>query len=92
MDRKNDQKYLDAYFIVRRGKEIRRFIIALFALIFGGAVALFGDPIAAYLKTEPGLIKNVALIINVGGFGLLTLWILDGKEYVFPRKVRGGDE
>lgn len=87
-----DQAYLDAYFLERRGKEIRRFIIAVFALLIGLPISGFAEQIAVFLNASEslnlteGAISTFGLVINLCGFGLLAMWILDGKNYVFPRK------
>lgn len=87
-----DQAYLDAYFLERRGKEIRRFIIAVFALLVGLPISGFAEQIAAFLNASEslnlseGAISTFGLVINLCGFGILAMWILDGKDYVFPRK------
>jgi len=87
-----DQAYLDAYFLERRGKEIRRFIIAVFALLIGLPISGFAEQIAAFLNASEsldlseGAISTFGLVINLCGFGILAMWIMDGKDYVFPRK------
>ena len=87
-----DQAYLDAYFLERRGKEIRRFIIAVIAMLIGLLISGFAEQIAAFLNASEnvdlseGAISTFGLVINLCGFGTLAMWILDGKNYVFPRK------
>lgn len=81
-----DQASLDAYFIERRRKEIRRLIIAVFAMVIGVPIAGFAEPIAEYLEVTKGLVDAMGLIVNLCGFALLAMWIMDGKEYVFPTK------
>jgi hypothetical protein len=94
MDQNNtvEHAYLDAYFQERRGKEIRRFIAAVFALFIGLPLSGFAEQIAAFLNASgslnlsEGAISTFGLVINLCGFGILAMWILDGKDYVFPRK------
>lgn len=87
-----DQAYLDAYFLERRGKEIRRFVIAVIAMLIGLPISGFAEQIAAFLNASEslnlseGAISTFGLVINLCGFGILAMWILDGKNYVFPRK------
>ena len=87
-----NQAYLDAYFLERRGKEIRRFVIALIAMLIGLPISGFAEHITAFLNASESLnlsesaISIFGLVINLCGFGILAMWILDGKDYVFPRK------
>jgi len=52
---KADQDYIDAYFLQRRAKEIRRMLIAVFALIAGGLCAGLAEPIVGFLNESPSL-------------------------------------
>lgn len=93
-----DQAYLDAYFLERRGKEIRRLIIGVIAMLIGLPLSGFAEQIAIFLNASEGLnlsesaISTFGLVINLCGFGILVMWILDGKDYVFPRKRGNSDE
>lgn len=87
-----DQAYLDVYFLERRRKEIRRFIIAVIAMLIGLPIAGFAEQITAFLNASESInlsedaISTFGLVINLCGFGLLAMWIMDGKDYVFPKK------
>lgn len=87
-----DQAYLEAYFLERRGKEIRRFIIAVIAMLIGLPISGFSEQIAGFLNASESLnlskgsISTFGLVINLCGFGIMAMWIMDGKDYVFPRK------
>jgi quinol-cytochrome oxidoreductase complex cytochrome b subunit len=95
---KADQDYIDAYFLQRRAKEIRRMLIAVFALIAGGLCAGLAEPIVGFLNESPSLsisqsaVSTFGLVINLCGFAILSIWIMDGKDYVFPPKHRKGSE
>jgi len=87
-----DQSYLDNYFLYRRPKEIQRMIIGVLGLLMGASVMLFADQITVFLNASEslnlskGAVGNFGLVVNLAGVGILFLWILDGKEYVFPKK------
>lgn len=87
----SDKQYIDAYFAARRTKETVRMIIALAAMALGLCLASFAEPVAADLGVRDRLISILGMVIQLAGFGLLTMWIFDGKEYVFPRKRSGGE-
>jgi len=93
-----DQAYLDAYFLERRGKEIRRLLIGVIAMLIGLPFSGFAREIAAFLSASESLnlsesaISTFGLVINLCGFGILAMWMLDGKDYVFPRKRGHSDE
>tara|TARA_R110000823_G_scaffold307587_1_gene430775 strand:+ start:2887 stop:3186 length:300 start_codon:yes stop_codon:yes gene_type:complete len=90
-----DQSYLDNYFLYRRPKEIQRMIIGVLGLLMGASVMLFAEQITVFLNVSEnlnlseGLVSTSGLIVNLAGVGILFLWILDGKEYVFPIKEAG---
>ena len=46
----------------------------------------FADPITEYLGAPESLVSAIGMVINLVGFAILAMWVLDGKEYVFPRK------
>ena len=81
-----EQAYLDEYFAARRAKEIRRLIIAVVAMVVGVPIAGFAAPIAAYLEVTETLVSMFGMGFNLCGFAILTMWIMDGKDYVFPPK------
>lgn len=87
-----DQAYVDAYFIERHSKELRRFIIAVIAMVIGVPIAGFAEPIAGYLEVSESAVSTLGLVSNLCGFGILALWIMDGKDYVFPRKRANGNQ
>lgn len=81
-----DQQYMDEYFITRRAKEVRKLIIAVVAMVAGVPISGFAEDIASYLDVAEGLVSVFGLLFNLCGFFILASWIMDGKEYVFPRK------
>lgn len=89
-----DQSYLENYYLYRRPKEIQRMIIGVFGFLMGASSMLFSEQIAAFLNVSEGVnlsggdVNTFGLVVNLAGVGILFLWILDGKEYVFPPKNR----
>lgn len=84
-----EQAYAETYFIERRRKEIRRFIIAVTAMVIGLPIAGFAGPIAGYLEVSEGAISTLGLVSNLCGFAILAMWVMDGKDYVFQGNKRG---
>lgn len=70
----------EAYFSGRRAKDIARMLIGVTALVIGLIVLGLKDPIAAHLDLPDKMINIIGVVVNHGGFWLLAMWMLDGKE------------
>jgi len=45
-----------------------------------------------FILLHQSAVSTFGLVINLCGFAILSIWIMDGKDYVFPPKHRKGSE
>ena len=82
------QNEIDAYFKQKKQSGILKLIINAFLMIGGLGIMLSASLAGEYLNSESieYVMQGVGLLSNIVGLLAMKHWILEDREYVFPRK------